>query len=134
MFSENPPVTHWDVHFYFDEKEPKDVQSAQEVWDAIHKQFPQCRIYPLVPKPVGPHPCGMWELHIETQKDFAQVVLWLSHNRRHHAVLVHPNALAVSLRRSKEECANEGILDHSERAVWLGQVVKLDLTIFTRHF
>jgi len=54
---------------------------------------------------------------------FRSVVPWLSFNRGSLDILIHPNAKDYS----------EMLLDHSERALWLGNKRKLNFRIFDKY-
>ena len=66
-------------------------------------------------EPIGPHPIGMFEVDVETPKQFGAFVSWLVINRGPLSCLVHPNT-SESVER-----------DHSQRATWLGERLPLDL-------
>ncbi|KAJ9086306.1 hypothetical protein DSO57_1005584 [Entomophthora muscae] len=76
-------------------------------------------MYELVPRPVGPHPIGMFELLLRTPDEFAKFVPWFLINRDSHVALLHPNT-------------PNGLEDHSTHAMWFGDKLPLSLGIFDR--
>ncbi|KAJ2955061.1 hypothetical protein NQZ79_g8877 [Umbelopsis isabellina] len=53
------PTFSYDVHIYFNEKDPKDVESASQLREEIIEKFghlQDLRVYKLHEKPIGPHP------------------------------------------------------------------------------
>lgn len=105
---------HFHAHLYFDEQSYK---SASLIRGALLlQQFPGLRAFPLVTRPVGPHPLPMFEIHF-TEKIFSDVKSWLEKNRGNHQVLIH------------EETGYDH-RDHSEGAIWLGEPLQLDYSIF----
>lgn len=67
-------------------------------------------------KPVGPHPVGMCQLTIEND-DFAKVIPWLALNRDGLSIFVHPDT-------------GEHLKDHTAHAIWMGEQLVLDTSIF----
>ena len=62
-------------------------------------------------EPVGPHPKSMYQA-LFAPEEFARVVPWLMLHRTGLTVLVHPST-------------GDSYGDHLERALWLGEVLKL---------
>ena len=120
------PITHYDVHVYFQQNDERSTHAASSLREDTIKLFPSVRVYSMVPRPVGPHPIGMFEAHLTNAVDFANYVSWLCLNHNAYGadlpVLIHPNTTPST--------PENGILDHSTRAIWLGQPQILDLTIF----
>lgn len=105
---------HYHAHLYFDERNYKSASSVREA--LFSQQFPGLRVFPLVTRPIGPHPLPMFEIHF-TDKIFLEVKAWLEKNRGNHTVLIH------------EETGFDH-RDHSEGALWLGPPLSLDFSIF----
>lgn len=61
----------------------------------------------------------MFEVNVFTPAEFGAFVPWLVVNRGPLSVLLHPNTV------EEEEERN-----HTQRAVWLGERVPLDLRVF----
>mgnify|MGYP002715450367 CR=1 FL=1 len=65
-------------------------------------------------KPIGPHPIGSWETCCNYTA-LSRATSWFMQNRGNHSVLLHP------LTRFE-------VVDHTDRAMWLGKSMPLDLT------
>ncbi|MCK6453952.1 MAG: DOPA 4,5-dioxygenase family protein [Alphaproteobacteria bacterium] len=69
-------------------------------------------------KPVGPHP--RWSFQIAfAPAAFERVVPWLMLNRDGLTVLLHPET-------------GDALGDHAERALWMGEMLPLDLDALRR--
>jgi len=92
------------AHVYFALKHIEDAK-------ALHNKITQQRkdvsaIFPLVHHLVGPHKMPMFELHFANND--RGLIEWLEENRGDMPVLIHP-------------VSEEAVLDHTERATWLGR-------------
>ena len=67
-------------------------------------------------RPVGPHPDWSCQLAFGPDK-FADVVSWLALNRNGLTVFIHPET-------------GDELKDHTEHAMWMGQIRPLDTSIF----
>jgi DOPA 4,5-dioxygenase len=103
-------------HAYFDHAAPERVAEAREYMNLIGQTFAATRhveVHSFVPAPVGPHPCGSFEV-LFTREALADYLPWLMFTRpRALAILIHP------LTRSQ-------VPDHTVRALWLGTPVAID--------
>lgn len=100
------------AHVYFD---AQTVVFASQLCREAGERF-RVTIGRVHEKLVGPHP--KWSCQIKfTSRDFDQLIPWLDENRNGLSVLVH----ALS--------GNE-LADHTEYAYWLGDPLKLDLSVF----
>jgi DOPA 4,5-dioxygenase len=63
--------------------------------------------------PIGPHPRWSYQIAFSPEQ-FAEVVPFLALSRDGLAVLVHP-------------LTGDDIADHSEHAIWMGEMLDLDL-------
>jgi aromatic ring-cleaving dioxygenase len=68
-------------------------------------------------RPVGPHPVWSCQLSVGNN-DFAAVIPWLAMHREGLTIFIHPNTA-------------DALADHSRYAMWMGQMLSLNLTIFT---
>ena len=68
-------------------------------------------------KPVGPHPDWSCQLAFKPEI-FGHLVPWLAMNRSGLVVFVHP-------------LSDNELLDHAERALWMGEMRPLDLRVLT---
>jgi DOPA 4,5-dioxygenase len=67
-------------------------------------------------RPVGPHPD--WSCQLAFAPDlFGAVLPWLALNRAGLIVFVHPET-------------GDALKDHTEHALWMGEIRELDLSIF----
>ena len=62
---------------------------------------------------------AMFEVNLFTPAQFGAFIAWLVINRGPLSALVHPNT-------------GDDERDHTQRAVWLGEKVPLDLSLFRR--
>ena len=108
------PITHWHAHVYYDEQTV--VQATKLCADAANAlSVEQGRLHR---KPVGPHP--QWSCQLSfTPEHLAEVITWLTLNRNGLTVFVHPNT-------------GDDLVDHRDRAVWLGDSDSLRLGMFER--
>ncbi|KAJ9089866.1 hypothetical protein DSO57_1008547 [Entomophthora muscae] len=111
------PIRYYDIHVYFNQKDPADVESITLLREKIRNTFPTINVFGIVPYPIGPHPVGMFELHLRSPTDFAQFVPWFLINRGTHNALLHPNT-------------QDPLKDHTINAMWFGDKLPLYLDIF----
>jgi len=150
-----------DIHIYHFQNNPFQVQFAKELWERIRREcayllplsrlhlffpsspppapkltptVPELRIYRFWEYPVGPHPIAMFEVNIFTPAQFGAFIPWLCINRGPLSVLVHPNTVEVVEDQEsgeKREVRDEE-RDHTQRAIWMGERIALDLSLFKR--
>jgi len=105
-------IKSYHAHIYYDEAT---YDQASKLCDELAERF----TVPVGHKhkqPVGPHP--MWSCQITlTSESFATVIPWLMLNRSGLTVFVHANT-------------DDDLKDHTEHAMWMGQVKKLNLEMF----
>ncbi|KAL5049910.1 hypothetical protein BDW71DRAFT_194907 [Aspergillus fruticulosus] len=109
----------FDIHIYHFQNNPDQVAYARALWERIRREFPELRIYTFWDKPVGPHPVAMFEVNLFTPAQFGAFVPWLVIQRGPLSVLIHPNTEA-----------HEDERNHTQRAMWLGERIPLDLRVF----
>lgn len=68
----------------------------------------------------------MFEVNVFTPLQFGAFISWLTVHRGPLSVLVHPNTHPAD-GESKVEAE---LRDHSERAIWLGERIPLDYSLF----
>ena len=66
-------------------------------------------------KPIGPHPAWSCQLTLPAKK-FAEVIPWLALNRKGLTVFIHPET-------------GDHLLDHTEHAIWMGEILTLNLDV-----
>ncbi|RFU80385.1 dopa 4,5-dioxygenase [Trichoderma arundinaceum] len=101
---------------------------ARELWERIRREFPELRVYAFWDRPIGPHPVAMFEVNVFTPAQFGAFVSWLAIWRGPLSALIHPNTLP----EEGVSPAESGYRDHSQRAIWMGEKVPLDYSIFAR--
>jgi len=105
-------VLDYHAHIYFDESS---FDKAVKLSQVIAKEF-EVSIGKLYQKPVGPHP--KWNCQILFETDlFAPITSWLMLNRDGLTIFLHPNT-------------GDDLLDHTEYAIWMGELLELNLSIF----
>jgi aromatic ring-cleaving dioxygenase len=98
-------------HFYFT---AETMTSAELIRQKMTFDLPQLfRVFPFVPRPVGPHPFPMFEFHFRGS-DLQTVRTWLEKNRAGHSVLLHP-------------LTGDEIEDHTVFAEFVGEPVTLNI-------
>ncbi len=105
-------VTEFHAHVYFGQET---VEQARTLCEQARDRF-DIEIGRMHLKPVGPHPCWSCQLRVPPAK-FGDIVLWLSLNRAGLTVFVHPETGDV-------------LADHTEHALWMGQMLPLDVSVF----
>lgn len=106
-------VHGWHAHVYFD---ALSVGAARALYEEIAGRFP-VEMGRFHERLVGPHP--RWSYQIAFRPDlFGAVVPWLTLNRGDLTVFVHPET-------------GDDLVDHRDRAVWLGEKLALDLSVLT---
>ncbi|KAK8206105.1 DOPA-like domain-containing protein, partial [Phyllosticta capitalensis] len=109
----------FDVHIYFYQTDPAQVEYATRLWERVRREFPELRTYALFPRPIGPHLVGMFEVNLFTPAQFGAFVAWLVVHRGPLSALVHPNT-------------GDDLRDHTQRATWLGEPMPLNTALFYR--
>ena len=100
------------AHVYFDEAS---LAQARALCEAARDRF-ALQMGRVHEKLVGPHPC--WSCQLAFAPDqFGQVIPWLALNRDGLTVFIHPET-------------GDDLTDHTEHAIWMGEMLDLDLSIF----
>lgn len=101
------------VHIYFDENS---IDLAVNLTEELYEKFGY-ELGNINKNPVGPHP--IWSRQVSFKhSDYDAVISWLKMNREDLSILIHP-------------LTDDEYIDHTTSAIWLGQPIKLDLSIFT---
>lgn len=122
------------------------MKYAQELWERIRREcelpsahriyetrtahnfpVPELRIYRFWDKPIGPHPVAMFEVNLFTPAQFGAFIPWLAIYRGPLSVLVHPNTVG-----EQEDRWGEALRNHTQRAIWMGERLPLDLYRFNK--
>lgn len=110
------PVIHgYHAHVYFN---ADTVEQARALCTAAAARFP-LKMGRMHEQPVGPHPDWSCQLAFKAAL-FAEVVPWLALNRNGLVVFLHP-------------ITGNDLVDHRDRAMWMGAVRPLDLSVLPVH-
>lgn len=107
-------ITTFHVHVYYD---ASTMAQARNLCEAVRDRF-GVEMGRMHEKPVGPHPDSSCRLTVMPE-EFGSVVPWLAINRDGLNVLVHPET-------------GDEMKDHSEHAMWMGEIRPLDMSIFNK--
>ena len=108
-------IDGYHAHIYY--PDPVSRERAAVIREALDQLF-EVRLCRWRDEPVGPHPVAMYQVAFAPDQ-FPKVVPWLMLNRAELTVLVHPET-------------GDQVADHTGNALWLGQVLPLDIE-FLRH-
>lgn len=118
----------FDVHIYYLHTSADQSKYAKELYQRIRREFPELQIYRFWDKPVGPHPLAMFEVNLFTPAQFGAFVAWLAIWRGPLSALVHPNIIAGP----GEDQMEVERRDHTQRAIWMGERIPLNLDLFAQ--
>ncbi len=106
-------INGYHAHVYFD---AQTTVLARKICEDLRDRFgvTMGRIHE---KPVGPHPKWSCQMTVPNDK-FDQVIPWLSLNRQGLTIFTHPDT-------------GQHLEDHRDRAIWMGELLELDLSIFS---
>ncbi len=105
-------IQSYHAHVYYG---AESKEEAARLRAAIEAKFDEITMGSWHDRPVGPHPCGSYQIIFEPAL-FGELVPWLALNRDGLDVLVHPNT-------------GQDLPDHAGRAMWLGASHNLDLSV-----
>ena len=111
-YLESDRIRGWHAHVYFDADR---LEQARALCEAAAARFPALKMGRVHERPVGPHPDWSCQLAFRAEL-FAEVLPWLALNRQGLSVFAHP-------------VTGEDLIDHRDRAIWLGSVRPLDLSV-----
>ena len=107
-------MTIYHAHIYFSLDRTDEAKKLREL--SVEKWSDKVLgISKLISRPIGPHPVPMFEI------DFPETILqdmkqWLETHRGDLSVLIHRNQ-------------EPELVEHTTHAIWLGQRLKLDLSV-----
>ncbi|CAH6718549.1 hypothetical protein CLIB1444_01S09208 [[Candida] jaroonii] len=118
------PVKYYDFHIYYyahnqsslaesnalQQRFLNDFSNEGEDGSVIVKKLPNEKV-------IGPHPTQFWEVDVLRPEVFIKVISWFQLNHGNLSVLIHPQT-------------GDDILDHTGRAMWLGDKLPLLLDVF----
>lgn len=108
-----PEIKGYHAHVYFD---AGTIDTARAVCEEAARLFPAVTMGRTHERNVGPHPRWSCQLGFGPEA-LDQVLPWLMLNRQGLTVFTHPDT-------------GEHLEDHRDRAVWMGELLELDLSIF----
>ncbi len=103
-------ISGFHAHVYF---VPECAEQARALCEAARERF-AVSMGRMHHKPVGPHPSPSCQLAFAPEQ-FGDLVPWLALNRRGLVVFVHPET-------------GDDRRDHTEHAIWMGEIRELDLS------
>ena len=108
-----PTIRGYHAHVYFAQDS---IAQARTLCEAAAQRFDVVmgRVHE---KPAGPHPDWSCQLAFKPAV-FADLIPWLAMHRAGLVVLVHP-------------ISDNELLDHTDRAMWMGAVRVLDLSVLS---
>ena len=107
-------IEDFHAHVYFD---VTTVERARSLCERARDRF-GLAMGRMHEKPVGPHP--RWSCQLTVPKDrFGEVVAWLALHREGLTLFIHPNT-------------GDALADHRDRAIWMGELLPLNLEALTQ--
>ena len=110
-FDHTPTIHGYHTHVYFG---PDTVAQARTLCEAAAARFPGLKMGRVHERPVGPHPDWSCQLAYRPAL-FAEVLPWIAMHRGGLTVFTHP-------------ISDSDLVDHRDRAIWMGAVRPLDLS------
>ncbi|WP_419902179.1 DOPA 4,5-dioxygenase family protein [Kiloniella sp.] len=105
-------IKDFHVHVYFDQDT---IIQAQQLCEQAKEKFP-VQMGRVHEKNVGPHPRWSCQL-LASPEIFGELVSWISLHRQGLTVFIHANT-------------GDDLKDHRDHAIWMGEMLDLDLSIF----
>ena len=105
-------ITHYHSHIYFD---ADTIDQAKALCERLKEKF-DVEIGKFWEKNVGPHPRWSVQVKYEPNK-FGRVMPFLAKNRDGLTVFTHP-------------LTGDDYKDHTDHAIWMGELLPLNLSIF----
>jgi len=106
-----PIIESWHAHIYFDGSGKAEACALRQA--AAERFAGAAEIGRFHEKPVGPHPIGSTQIAFRPDK-FSEILHWLTLNHGSLDVFIHPNT-------------GDALVDHRDRALWLGKSYALNL-------
>ena len=104
---------YFHVHVYFDENS---IDQARTLCEQARDQF-GIEMGRVHEKNVGPHLRWSCQLSLPPEK-FGEVIPWVSLQRNGLTIFIHGNT-------------GDGLKDHQDHAIWMGEMLDLNLSIFS---
>lgn len=105
-----PTIHGYHAHIYFD---ADTLSQGRRLAEETSQRFP-LKMGRVHERPVGPHP--RWSCQLAFRPQIAgEVIGWLALNRQGLSIFIHP-------------VTGNDLIDHRDRAIWMGEVLPLDLS------
>ncbi|MBI3798126.1 MAG: 4,5-dioxygenase [Deltaproteobacteria bacterium] len=114
MKNDTAEIKNFHAHVYFD---PATRETATRVRDGLAERF-DVELGRWQDKPVGPHPQSMYQVKFAPE-EFGKLVPWLMLHHQELDVLIHPST-------------GDDVGDHTDRALWLGEKLALNIAFLRR--
>lgn len=114
MKNDTAEITGFHAHVYYD---PSTREAAARVRDGLAEQF-DVELGRWHDKPIGPHPQSMYQVKFAPEQ-FGVLVPWLMLHHEGLDVLIHPST-------------DDAMGDHTDRALWLGEKLALNMDVLRR--
>lgn len=106
-------IREFHAHVYFD---ASTIDQAKRLCEQARDRF-SVSMGRVHERPVGPHP--MWSCQLAFGPDqFGAIMPWLAMNRNGLVIFTHPETGDV-------------IKDHTDHAIWMGEIMPLELSALT---
>lgn len=119
------PVKYYDFHVYYYARVESSQQESDKLRAKLLEDFKQdaaegAIIVKKLPddKVIGPHVTQFWEADVARPEVFVKLLSWFQLNHGNLSVLIHPQT-------------GEDLLDHTTRALWLGEKLPLLTEVFS---
>jgi aromatic ring-cleaving dioxygenase len=114
MKNDTAEINGFHAHVYYD---PSTREVAARVRDGVAERF-DVELGRWHDKPIGPHPKAMYQVKFAPEQ-FGVVVPWLMLHHEGLDVLIHPST-------------DDALGDHTDRALWLGEKLALNVDVLRR--
>jgi DOPA 4,5-dioxygenase len=114
MTDDTTEIKNFHAHVYF---ELDTRETAARVRDGLAERF-DVELGRWHDKPVGPHPQSMYQVKF-LPGEFGKLVPWLMLHHQDLNVLIHPST-------------GDDVGDHTDRALWLGEKLALNIEFLQR--
>ncbi|EGV63184.1 hypothetical protein PSN45_004540 [Yamadazyma tenuis] len=118
------PIKYYDFHVYYFAHNKKSLSESNFLRDKFLAEFTKegkdgSVIVKKLPNDqiIGPHPTQFWEVDVCRPEIFIRVLSWFQLNHGSLSVLIHPQS-------------GDDLLDHTNRALWLGDKLPLFTDVF----
>ncbi len=114
MEKDTAEIKGFHAHVYYD---PNTREKASRVRDGLAERF-AVELGRWHDKSIGPHPKSMYQVKFAPDQ-FGLVVPWLMLHHEGLDVLIHPST-------------EDAVGDHTDRALWLGEKLALNIEVLRR--